>query len=49
MHTRLVRYLIALSYSKLVSFPARAPLPARNSLVKKVNFLGLFPKSGKDQ
>ena len=30
--------------NKLVSCPARTCLPARNSLVNEVEFLGLIPK-----
>ena len=33
----------------LVLYPACMHLPARNSLVNEVEFLGFIPKSGNDQ
>ena len=44
-------YLVSFPHphQDLVSCPAHVRLPARNSLVNEVEFLGLLPKSGNDQ
>ena len=45
----IIRYHSRQCKAHIVSCPAHACLPARNSLVNKVNFWGLIPQSSNNQ